>query len=89
MSSNVSLIIQIREFCISRNDLLDSAATKQPRVRDHSLQPGDSVRRRVLARLREHRSAVDQLIGALERYQKSSTGWEANSRPLPLAEKSS
>jgi hypothetical protein len=32
---------------------------------------------------------VDQLIGALERYQKSSTGWEANSRPLPLAEKSS
>jgi hypothetical protein len=64
---------------------MDSAATKQPRVRDHSWR----VRRRALARLHEHRSAVDQLIGALERYQKSSTGWEANSRPLPLAEKSS
>jgi hypothetical protein len=89
MLSNVSLIIQIKKFCISRNDLMDSAATKQPRVRDYSLQPGDGVRRRVLARLQEHRSAVDQLIGALERYQKSSTGWEANSRPLPLAEKSS
>jgi hypothetical protein len=89
MFSNVSLIIQIRKFWIARNDLMDSAATKQPRVRDYSLQPGDGVRRRVLARLQEHRSAVDQLIGALERYQKSSTGWEANSRPLPLAEKSS
>ena len=37
----------------------------------------------------EDSNAVDQLIGALERYQNSSTGWEANSRPLPLAEKSS
>jgi serine phosphatase RsbU (regulator of sigma subunit) len=52
---------------------MGSAATKQPRVCDPSLrlQAGDSVRRRALARLHERRSAVDLLIGALERYQQA------------------
>lgn len=49
------------------------ATTKQPRVCDPSLclQAGESVRRRALARLLERRSAVELLIGALERYQQA------------------
>ena len=52
---------------------MGSAATKQPRVCDPSLrlQAVDSVRRRALARLLERRSAVELLIGALERYQQA------------------
>ena len=43
------------------------------RVPDHSryvTQPPDDVRRRALVRLYERRSAVDNLIQALERYEQ-------------------
>jgi hypothetical protein len=43
------------------------------RHREHRLrlaQPADSVRRRALARLYERRSAVENLISSLERYQQ-------------------
>jgi hypothetical protein len=43
------------------------------RHREHSLRltpPADSVRRRALARLYERRSAVENLISSLERYQQ-------------------
>jgi hypothetical protein len=33
-------------------------------------QPTDDIRRRALARLYARKSAVDELIGALERYQR-------------------
>jgi hypothetical protein len=48
------------------------SATKL-RHREHRLrlaQPADSVRRRALARLYERRSAVENLISSLERYQQ-------------------
>lgn len=41
------------------------------------VQPPDDVRRRALARLYEHRSAVDNLIGALERYKQEQRGLRA------------
>jgi hypothetical protein len=66
-----------------------SVATKQPRVSDHSLrlQTVDSVRRRALARLHERRSAVDQLIGALERYQQEQCGLGGELATATAAEK--
>ena len=48
-------------------------------------KPADSVRRRALARLYERRSAVENLISALERYQQEQRRLKANARPaLPL-----
>jgi hypothetical protein len=52
-----------------------SAATK-PRVAENrrsSVQASDSIKRRALARLYERRSAVDNLISALERYQQEQS----------------
>ena len=68
---------------------MGSDATKQPQVCDHSLrrQPVDSVRQRALARLHERRSAVDQLIGALERYQQEQCGLGGELAAATAAEK--
>jgi len=52
-----------------------SAATKS-RVSENrrsSVQASDSIKRRALARLYERRSAVDNLISALERYQQEQS----------------
>ena len=48
-----------------------STATKLrvPESRRSNVQASDSVKRRALTRLYERRSAVDNLISALERYQ--------------------
>jgi hypothetical protein len=40
------------------------------------VQPSDDVRRGALAHLYERRSAVNNLIGALERYQQEQTPLE-------------
>jgi hypothetical protein len=52
-----------------------SAVTKSrvPENRRSSVQASDSVKRRALARLYERRSAVDNLISALERYQQEQS----------------
>jgi hypothetical protein len=49
-----------------------STATKLrvPESRRSNVQASDSVKRRALTRLYERRSAVDNLISALERYQQ-------------------
>jgi hypothetical protein len=62
------------------------------RVRDHHLrlaQPLDGVRHRALARLYERRAAVDNLIGALERYQREQAQLRETASVFTAAEKSS
>ena len=49
----------------------------------------DDMRRRALARLYERRSAVDNLIHALERYQKEQREMPAARGPFSAAEMSS
>lgn len=49
----------------------------------------DEIRHRALARLYERRSAVENLIGALERYQQEQSGLTANSAPSTAGEMSS
>jgi hypothetical protein len=61
------------------------------RHREHRLrltQPADSVRRRALARLYERRSAVENLINSLERYQQEQRRVKANPANLTAAEMS-
>jgi hypothetical protein len=52
-------------------------------------QPSDDVRRRALTRLYERRTAVDNLIGALERYQQEQPRLQANRVAFTALEKSS
>ena len=57
------------------------------RHREHRVrmaQPTDSVRRRALARLYERRSAVENLISSLERYQQEQRRVRTN-RSNPTA----
>ena len=49
----------------------------------------DEIRHRALARLYERRFAVENLIGALERYQQEQSGLGANSDPSTAGEMSS
>jgi hypothetical protein len=61
----------------------------QLRGHDHRsrfVQPRDDVRRRALARLYERRSAVDKLIGALERYQQEQSRLSAKRAAITAAE---
>ena len=55
----------------------------------HTVQPPDDVRWRELARLYERRSAVDNLIRALERYQREQSRLRAKCAALSAAEMSS
>jgi hypothetical protein len=69
-----------------------TAAVTRVGIRDHRLrlaQPPDDVRRRALARLYERRTAVDQLIGALERYQQEQLHTRKNQKAFSAVEKSS
>jgi hypothetical protein len=62
------------------------------RHREHRLrlaQPADSVRRRALARLYERRSAVENLIGSLERYQREQRQVRSDRTDPSAAEMSS
>ena len=62
------------------------------RHREHRVrmaQPADSVRRRALARLYERRSAVENLINSLERYQQEQRRVKANRSDATAAELSS
>jgi hypothetical protein len=55
---------------------MTALATAQRRDQNdqlHQVQAPDDVRWRALARLYERRSAVDNLIGALERYQREQS----------------
>ena len=58
----------------------------QPRPRDYRRvpQPPAGNHYRALARLYERKSAVDNLIGALERYQQETSRGRVN-RTLPTA----
>ena len=58
----------------------------QPRPRDYrrAPQPSAGSHYRALARLYERKSAVDNLIGALERYQQEKSRTRVN-RTLPTA----
>jgi hypothetical protein len=61
----------------------------QLRGHDHPsrfVQPRDDVRRRALARLYERRSAVDKMIGALERYQQEQSRLSAKRAAITAAE---
>ena len=53
------------------------------------VRPSDDVRRRALVRLYERRSAVNKLIGALERYQQDQTRVRAKTATPTVAERSS
>jgi hypothetical protein len=62
------------------------------RHREHRLrlaQPADSVRRRALARLYERRSAVENLISSLERYQQEQRQVRSDRADPSAAEMSS
>ena len=65
-----------------------STATQRrgPDHRSRFVQPPDDVRRRALARLYERRSAVDKLIGALERYQQEQSRLSAKRAAITAAE---
>ena len=68
-----------------------SAATKLP-DREHRrriVRPSDDVRYRALARLYERRSAVDNLISALEHYQQEQRGLTAQCPAASAEEMSS
>ena len=70
---------------------ITAAAATRVGIRDHRLrlaQPPDDVRRRALARLYERRTAVDQLIGALERYQLEQFHLRENQKALSAVETS-
>jgi hypothetical protein len=57
-----------------------SSAASNLRVHDDTrriVRQPDDVRNRVLARLYERKSAVDNLISALERYQQEKRGLTA------------
>src|SRR5450759_2317816 len=63
----------VRKSCITRNILMALAFATNLRVYDDNwgiVRPPDDVRHRALTRLYEHKSAVDNLISALERYQR-------------------
>jgi hypothetical protein len=58
---------------ILRNNLMEFLKANKVRHRDRGIRltlPAESVRRRALARLYERRSAVENLISSLERYQQ-------------------
>ena len=55
-------------------------------TRSRFVQPPDDVRRRALARLYERRSAVDNLIDALERYQHGQSRLSAKRADITAAE---
>jgi hypothetical protein len=54
--------------------------------RSRVVQPPDDVRHRALARLYERRSAVDNLIGALERYHQQQSRLSAERAAFTAAE---
>ena len=57
--------------------------------RRRTVEPPDSVRRRALACLYARRSAVNSLIGAIERYQREQSRSRPNGAPLTDGEMSS
>ena len=61
-----------------------TATQLQPRDYRRALRPPAGDRHRALARLYERKSAVDNLIEALERYQQEQIQARAN-RPAPTA----
>jgi hypothetical protein len=66
-----------------------SARHRVSEPRRRTVQPPDDARRRALARLYARRSAVSNLIGALERYQREQSLQRANGGVLTDWEMSS
>jgi hypothetical protein len=59
-----------------RNDPIERRTSARHRVSEpcpRTVKPPDDARRRALARLYARRSAVSNLIGALERYQREQS----------------
>jgi hypothetical protein len=78
------LAIRIRKSCAYVGITLMTAMSAKRRDRDdqsHGVQAPDDIRWRALARLYERRSAVDDLIRSLERYQQGQ-GW-LQAQPTP------
>ena len=89
MFSQVCYLYLVRKLCTARNTLMALPTATQLRGHDHPsrfVQPRDDVRRRALARLYERRSAVDKMIGALERYQQEQSRLSAKRAAITAAE---
>ena len=61
--------------------------TQVPPLQNHSSTSADRIRQRALARLYERKSAVDQLIRSLERYQQSQAIRRARCVPISAESK--
>jgi hypothetical protein len=71
--SQVSLVRSVRKFCTFGNNPMEQPTSARHRVSEASrrtAQSPDDAQRRALARLYARRSAVSNLISALERYQR-------------------